>query len=156
MLPNWLYGKSKSKLASILGVPSDYAQVKAQVTQNEEDIEELSDFVNISTNLNDPTQISVADTSILEIASCNITKKGNVLCGQIIITCKADLPLNTLLFTLPEKFRPKAFSQLVGAKNTASSSEITMFGLWPSGSVQLQTGIALATNNIRIQVFGCI
>lgn len=31
MLPNWLYGKSKSKLASILGVPTDYNQLKAQV-----------------------------------------------------------------------------------------------------------------------------
>lgn len=42
MLPNWLYGKSKSKLASILGggggTPADYDQVKAQVTQNAEDI----------------------------------------------------------------------------------------------------------------------
>jgi hypothetical protein len=34
MLPNWLYGKSKSKLASILGgggTPADYNQVKAQI-----------------------------------------------------------------------------------------------------------------------------
>lgn len=47
MLPNWLYGKSKSKLASILGggggIPEDYNQVKAQVTQNAEDILLLSD-----------------------------------------------------------------------------------------------------------------
>lgn len=46
MLPNWLYGKSKSKLASILGgggTPADYNQVKAQVTQNTENIELLSD-----------------------------------------------------------------------------------------------------------------
>lgn len=47
MLPNWLYGKSKSKLASILGggggTPADYDQVKAQVTQNAEDILLLSD-----------------------------------------------------------------------------------------------------------------
>lgn len=47
MLPNWLYGKSKSKLASILGggggIPEDYNQVKAQVTQNTEDILLLSD-----------------------------------------------------------------------------------------------------------------
>ena len=42
MLPNWLYGKSKSKLASILGggggTPADYDQVKAQVAQNTEDV----------------------------------------------------------------------------------------------------------------------
>lgn len=47
MLPNWLYGKSKSKLANILGggggTPADYDQVKAQVNQNTEDIELLSD-----------------------------------------------------------------------------------------------------------------
>lgn len=47
MLPNWLYGKSKSKLASILGggggTPADYDEVKAQVTQNTEDILLLSD-----------------------------------------------------------------------------------------------------------------
>lgn len=41
MLPNWLYGKSKSKLQEILGgggIPADYDQVKAQVNQNTEDI----------------------------------------------------------------------------------------------------------------------
>lgn len=47
MLPNWLYGKSKSKLANILGggggTPADYNQVKAQVNQNTEDIELLND-----------------------------------------------------------------------------------------------------------------
>lgn len=40
MLPNWLYGKSKSKLASILGgggTPADYDEVKAQVTQLTQD-----------------------------------------------------------------------------------------------------------------------
>lgn len=45
MLPNWLYGKSKSKLASILGgggIPEDYNQVKAQVNQNTENITLLS------------------------------------------------------------------------------------------------------------------
>lgn len=44
MLPNWLYGKSKSKLAELLGgggTPSDYNQVKAQVTQNTENIASL-------------------------------------------------------------------------------------------------------------------
>lgn len=59
MLPNWLYGKSKSKLASILGggggTPADYNQVKAQVTQNAEDIELLSDALDTKAAL---TQIS--------------------------------------------------------------------------------------------------
>lgn len=59
MLPNWLYGKSKSKLASILGggggIPEDYNQVKAQVTQNAEDILSLSDALDDKAAL---TQIS--------------------------------------------------------------------------------------------------
>lgn len=54
MLPNWLYGKSKSKLASILGggggAPADYDQVKAQVTQNAEDIALLDTNTQALTN----------------------------------------------------------------------------------------------------------
>lgn len=41
MLPNWLYGKSKSKLQEIFSdgsTPADYDEVKAQVTQNTQDI----------------------------------------------------------------------------------------------------------------------
>lgn len=41
MIPNWLLGKSKSKLQEILGgggTPADYNQVKAQVNQNTESI----------------------------------------------------------------------------------------------------------------------
>ena len=48
MLPNWLYGKSKSKLAELLGgggTPSDYAEVKAKVTQNAGDIALLNSTV---------------------------------------------------------------------------------------------------------------
>jgi hypothetical protein len=55
MLPNWLYGKSKSKLASILGgggTPTDYDQVKAQVTQNAEDITALFDNMEVNGAVN--------------------------------------------------------------------------------------------------------
>lgn len=59
MLPNWLYGKSKSKLAELLGggggTPSDYNKVKAQVTQNTEDIASLDDTLDTKAAL---TQIS--------------------------------------------------------------------------------------------------
>jgi hypothetical protein len=64
MLPNWLYGKSKSKLATILGsgggTPADYDQVKAQVTQNAEDIASLLDNteVNGAANMLDFTRAS--------------------------------------------------------------------------------------------------
>lgn len=57
MLPNWLYGKSKSKLAELLGgggAPSDYNQVKAQVTQNTEDIASLGDTKAALTQITNP------------------------------------------------------------------------------------------------------
>lgn len=51
MLPNWLYGKSKSKLANILGggggAPADYNQVKAQVAQNKADIEQNTEDIDL-------------------------------------------------------------------------------------------------------------
>lgn len=117
---------------------------------------ELTDFVDLSYSLDDETQISVADSSVLEISSCRISRKGNVLCGFIMIHCKTDLPYNTQLFILPEGFRPSLFCNLIGVENSPSSAEITMFGLWPTGSVQFQCGIAPATKYIRIQIFGCI
>lgn len=65
MLPNWLYGKSKSKLASILGggggAPADYDQVKAQVTQNTEDILLLSDALDDKAALTQITNRNLLD-----------------------------------------------------------------------------------------------
>lgn len=65
MLPNWLYGKSKSKLASILGgggsIPEDYDQVKAQVTQNAEDILLLSDALDNKAALTQITNPNLLD-----------------------------------------------------------------------------------------------
>lgn len=75
MLPNWLYGKSKSKLASILGggggIPEDYNQVKAQVTQNAEDILLLSDALDGKAAL---TQIS--NPNILDNPWFTINQRG--------------------------------------------------------------------------------
>lgn len=75
MLPNWLYGKSKSKLASILGggggIPEDYNQVKAQVTQNAEDILLLSDALDGKAAL---TQIS--NPNILHNPWFNVNQRG--------------------------------------------------------------------------------
>lgn len=65
MLPNWLYGKSKSKLASILGggggAPADYNQVKAQVNQNTEDIALLSDALDDKAALTQITNRNLLD-----------------------------------------------------------------------------------------------
>lgn len=65
MLPNWLYGKSKSKLAELLGggggTPSDYNQVKAQVTQNAEDIISLSDALDGKAALTQITNPNLLD-----------------------------------------------------------------------------------------------
>lgn len=65
MLPNWLYGKSKSKLASILGggggAPADYNQVKAQVAQNKLDIEQNTEDIGL---LSDALDAKAALTQI--------------------------------------------------------------------------------------------
>ena len=66
MLPNWLYGKSKSKLASILGgggggTPADYDEVKAQVAQNKLDIEQNTEDIEL---LSDALDDKVALTQI--------------------------------------------------------------------------------------------
>ena len=65
MLPNWLYGKSKSKLADILGggggTPADYNQVKAQVNQNTEDILLLSDGLDDKAALTQITNPNLLD-----------------------------------------------------------------------------------------------
>lgn len=117
---------------------------------------ELTDFVNLSDSLNDETKISVADSSVLEITACKLSRKGNVLCGFVMIKCKTALPYNTLLFTLPAGFRPSEFCNLMGIENTTYAPEMSMFGLWNSGAVQLQCGIASATKYIRIQIIGAV
>lgn len=75
MLPNWLYGKSKSKLASILGgdggIPEDYNQVKAQVTQNTEDI------LLISNELDDKAAITqISNPNILHNPIFSVNQRG--------------------------------------------------------------------------------
>lgn len=64
MLPNWLYGKSKSKLAELLGgggTPSDYNQVKAQVTQNTEDIASLNNTLDTKAAITQITNPNLLD-----------------------------------------------------------------------------------------------
>lgn len=64
MLPNWLYGKSKSKLAELLGgggTPSDYNQVKAQVTQNTESIALLNSAVDAKIAWSDYAQLGAVN-----------------------------------------------------------------------------------------------
>lgn len=75
MLPNWLYGKSKSKLAELLGgggAPSDYNQVKAQVTQNTEDIASLDDALDTKAAL---TQIS--NPNLLDNSWFTVNQRGS-------------------------------------------------------------------------------
>lgn len=74
MLPNWLYGKSKSKLAELLGgggTPSDYNQVKAQVTQNTENIASLDDVLDTKAAL---TQIS--NPNLLDNSWFTVNQRG--------------------------------------------------------------------------------
>lgn len=89
MLPNWLYGKSKSKLANILGggggTPADYNQVKAQVNQNTEDIELLSDALDdkaAKTQITNPNILHNPWFTINQRNSGKITAGGNYPCDR--------------------------------------------------------------------------
>lgn len=91
MLPNWLYGKSKSKLASILGggggTPADYNQVKAQVTQNAEDIELLSDNKAALTQITNP---NLLDNPWFTVNQRNIASWNNESGGYSVDRWKHD------------------------------------------------------------------
>lgn len=83
MLPNWLYGKSKSKLTSILGggTPADYDQVKAQVTQNAEDILLLSDALDgkaALTQISNPNLLDNPWFTINQRAATTLTSGGKL------------------------------------------------------------------------------
>lgn len=89
MLPNWLYGKSKSKLANILGggggTPADYNQVKAQVNQNTEDIELLSDALDdkaAKTQITNPNILHNPWFTINQRNSGKIIAGGNYPCDR--------------------------------------------------------------------------
>lgn len=83
MLPNWLYGKSKSKLQELLGgggAPSDYNQVKAQVTQNTEDITLLNNAVDAKVGWDDYSKLGAVNlapnnlaTQTIANANCTFT-----------------------------------------------------------------------------------
>lgn len=85
MLPNWLYGKSKSKLAELLGgggTPSDYNQVKAQVTQNTEDITLLNSAVDAKVGWNNLSEVGAVN--FLNHTATNLVENG------ITFTVNAD------------------------------------------------------------------
>lgn len=99
MLPNWLYGKSKSKLAFILGgggTPADYEQVKAQVTQNAEEIELLSNGKAAKTDL---ASISITgdanDTGSIITKGTYFYKDGALVKALLDIADEAPLTQNT-------------------------------------------------------------
>lgn len=102
MLPNWLYGKSKSKLQEILGgggAPADYDQVKAQVTQNTEDIELLSDTLDEKAAKSDLASISITGDvnnsgSTIAIGTY-FYKAGSLVRAILDIPNEAALTLNT-------------------------------------------------------------
>lgn len=89
MLPNWLYGKSKSKLANILGggggTPADYNQVKAQVNQNTENIELLGDALDTKAAL---TQIS--NPNLLDNPWFTVNQRGFTTASSASNTYVAD------------------------------------------------------------------
>ena len=127
MLPNWLYGKSKSKLASILGgggTPADYNQVKAQVTQNTEDIEELTNELSVKT---DSTTIS----------GLTLVKYGRVVEVLINGTYEITAGQNNNIGTLPNAYIPSDTVYAWVATNAASPKFTQVRFNNPSGTVEI-------------------
>lgn len=107
MLPNWLYGKSKSKLASILGsgggAPADYDQVKAQVNQNTEGIA-LLDTQNQALANNVDVLIENGAINLLPIMCRNQTQNGVTLTNNNdgSVTINGTASENTYFYLLDD------------------------------------------------------
>jgi hypothetical protein len=107
MLPNWLYGKSKSKLATILGggggTPADYNQVKAQINSmvNMLGAKNLLPLTKrtggtqsgVTFTVNDNGSITVNGTATSAIGQNEGINKifyGVIPKGEYLISCKKD------------------------------------------------------------------
>jgi hypothetical protein len=124
---------------------SPYAKSNKELT---DDVEEL----NTLSELADASQITVTDSSILEVTTVKLNKKGSVLNGFLMLNVKSALPFNSTLLILPSGFRPSVFSNCIGMENGTSQSNCGMFGIWPTGDMQLQIGFINFTGNIRIAI----
>lgn len=134
MLPNWLYGKSKSKLTTILGggIPADYNQVKAQVTQNTDDVANITkqsgglisygvgDWVNNSATITLPRRggllVGGRNNIAFAIYVCENSNECAILSGSDFVTATiSDLTLS-LTFTrhYGTTFNYKYINSLVG------------------------------------------
>ena len=122
-----------------------YTKTNQQLT---EDVDEL----NTLSELTDVSQITVTDSSILEVERVRLNKKGSVLNGFFLLNVKSTLPYNSTLLTLPSGFRPSRFSQAIGFENETNSTSHGLFGVWPNGSMQLQLGFKGFTGSLRIAI----
>ncbi len=135
----------------MITVPSyngDYVPYAKSNKELTEDVEEL----NTLSELTDASQITVTDSNILEVTSVRLNKKGSVLNGFLVIQVKSALPFNSALLTLPSGFRPSAVSNCIGIEQSTTQSNCGMFGIWPTGDMQLQIGFANFTGNMRIAI----
>ena len=155
MLPNWLYGKSKSKLATILGggggTPADYDQVKAQVSQNTEDIELLSDTLDGKAAL---TQIS--NRNLLDNPWFTVNQRGLSTYSNVNYSYTVDRWLGSSGFDLYvdsdgvsvssgnksifERFEDSLYNFLVG-------KTVTLSVLKSTGSIVSVSGVVKSNGN---------
>ncbi|MBQ5912529.1 MAG: hypothetical protein IIW93_05480 [Bacteroidaceae bacterium] len=133
MLPNWLYGKSKSKLATALGVPADYEQVKAQVTQNTEGIDELahkSDLITLSATKND----TIVDNFVV-----TVRKQYNAIYISGYFNTRVAANRDDLLFTINGLSFLDANDRCY-ALIMSSSGAISFAEIFSDGTVKVGTG----------------
>ena len=162
MLPNWLYGKSKSKLASILGggggTPPDYNQVKAQVTQNAEDIALLSDALDNKAALTQITNPNILHNPWFQVNQRGFITSNNTgysvdrwrivkaTTGDTTFTLNSDgtITINNSLGEteayLIQRRTTKTISRITGRT-------ITMSAMLSDGTVRSGSGAYVATEN---------
>lgn len=161
MLPNWLYGKSKSKLASILGggggTPADYEQVKAQVTQNAEDIELLSDALDDKaalTQLSNPNILHNPWFQVNQRGVSSTTANGYfvdrwiTLCastGSTTYTLNSDgtITIDNSLGEAPAYFIQRRTAKTI---SRVTGKKITVSVMLSDGSVRTGSGTYVSTD----------
>lgn len=173
MLPNWLYGKSKSKLAELLGgggAPSDYNQVKAQVTQNTEDIASLDDTLDTKaalTQISNPNLLHNPWFQVNQRGATTISKTGyfvdrwrvsTLSAGSFTITLNSDgtITIDNSLgeenVYLVQRRTAKTISRVAGRKVTASVMLSDGTVLSGSGTyVGTETTDYYSSEDIRLQ-----
>ena len=149
MLPNWLYGKSKSKLAELLGgggTPSDYTEVKAQVTQNAEDIALLNNTVEGKVDWGDYSELgavnsinftAITPTSPINGVTFTVNSDKSITCSNATATDSIRFVVGTSTLKAGKSYRINDLKN--GTPNAAEDGPFGVAVRVPSGTWLMNT-----------------